>query len=383
MKQLKPVRLLALFLAALAAVTLLASCASDEKVVTPSDYFYTYDSAGVLSVQTQTRAAELGKAISAKTGGDLVVVCVRTIGSMEPEQYAAAVFRQWKLTKDSFLLLLCLNRDDYCFTMGPALAKRLPAAKAEAILKEAFEPFFAAGAYDAAVSMIYERLAETYGTVYGVSVTAAAAKASGGGVKWFVILLIVAAIVAAVVWLSRRSSSGSPSRTRNTGYGGYTGAGTGGGYSSAPTSPGYSGYHDPVTTIPAPSSRRSSGKPTPERTYTYNSPSSGTYPRTGTSRPMNTGPYPRTGTSRPMNTGTYPRTGTSRPMNTGTYPRTGTSSGRSSGTPTRPSSLSRPIGGTRPISRTTSRPSSVTPSAPTRSASGGGGTTRGGGAGRR
>ena len=54
-----------------------------------------------------------------------------------PEQYAAAVFRQWKLTKDSFLLLLCLNRDDYCFTMGSALAKRLPAAKAEAILKEA------------------------------------------------------------------------------------------------------------------------------------------------------------------------------------------------------------------------------------------------------
>lgn len=330
-------RPLAALLTAALLLALLGGCAAD--VIEPSDYYYTYDSAGVLSVLTQTAAAEKGASLEKATGAKLVVVCVRNVGKDSIGGYAEKIFRQWKLTKNSFLLLLTLDDAQYLYVMGSALEARLPAGTLNAVLKTDFEPYFEAGDYDKGVRSVYDRMIAVYEKLYDVAVSPAAARQ--GGIHWVVILLIAVIVILVILWLFRRSSGSSGStvyrpRSGGSGFGGYSGGY--GGY-SRPSSGGYGGY---VSGRTSPPPRRTTAGPRPSSTPRTTRPGGGF----GGGAPRGaTIPSPRSGSSR-------------------------TSLGTGS----------------------TFRPSSPTRSTPSHSGSGrsfgastrsGGGSTRGGGAGRR
>lgn len=168
-----------IFAALFAIVLMFAAVGTASAVNVPdwTDEFYVNDYANVLSNDTIDYICEKGYNLAVQTGAELVVLTVDFMDGANSEEYANAVFDDWKLgdpqKNNGVLILLAVGEGKFWITQGSGLESTLSSGTLDIILGDHMEAAFDAGDYDGAVratyDAVFERLEKLYGTVSGGS----------------------------------------------------------------------------------------------------------------------------------------------------------------------------------------------------------------------
>ena len=150
-----------------------ASAAVDVTVPDMTEIFYVADYAGVLSNDTVNYICDTGYDLAVQTGAELVVLTVDFLDGLNSEEYANAVFNDWRLgdpqKNNGVLILLAVGEGKYFVAQGSGLENSLSSGTIGTILDQHMEEDFDAGNYDRAVlntyKELYSRLEKIYGAV--------------------------------------------------------------------------------------------------------------------------------------------------------------------------------------------------------------------------
>ena len=144
--------------AALLAAALLVTSAL--AVVDPPANTYVGDYADVLDQDTEDYLIRRNEALTAATGGAIVVVTVDFLDGMDIADYAYQIFNDWGIgdseADNGLLLLLAIGEEDYYALQGTGITNALTSAKLDGYLWDYLEDGFAAGDYDAGVRKVFD-----------------------------------------------------------------------------------------------------------------------------------------------------------------------------------------------------------------------------------
>ena len=135
---------------ALLAAVLCMSCGLAE-VVQPTDDFWYYDGADVLSERTEGEIFFANQRLYDACGAEIVVVTVNTTGKLSTRDYAYTLFNNWEIgssTKLGMLLLMAVDDDDYYAMTGTKLENYISADAVAELLDKNLESDFAKQRYD-------------------------------------------------------------------------------------------------------------------------------------------------------------------------------------------------------------------------------------------
>src|SRR5262252_7754874 len=130
----------------------LAVCAANFPVLTGR----VVDEANILSAETRTAVTSKLAELEMKSGIQLVVATVSSLGGQEIEPYANELFRTWKLGEkaknNGVLLLVAPNERRVRIEVGYGLEGTLTDALSKVIIANAVAPRFKAGDYGGGIS---------------------------------------------------------------------------------------------------------------------------------------------------------------------------------------------------------------------------------------
>ncbi|MGI5900500.1 MAG: TPM domain-containing protein [Christensenellales bacterium] len=166
-------KILSIFFAVIVLLVFSATAGASVNVPDMTEVFYAADYAGVLSDDTIDYIAKKGYDLAVQTGAELVVLTVDFMDGFNSEEYANAVFNEWKLgdpqKNNGVLILLAVGEGKFWAVQGSGLESSLSSGALDSILAANMEEDFDAGRYDAAVrntyDAIYSSLERIYGTV--------------------------------------------------------------------------------------------------------------------------------------------------------------------------------------------------------------------------
>ncbi len=160
---------LVLCLALLLAIPLAASAS----VVQPTEMFYVYDGANVLSEATEATIVYNNDTLFAACGAEIVFVTVPSTGSMDISDYAYKLFNDWGIgsaeRNNGVLILLEIGEEEYWYLQGSGIETRLTTGDLAALVDTYLEPDFAVGDYDAGAAKLFEQLFARVANIYGVT----------------------------------------------------------------------------------------------------------------------------------------------------------------------------------------------------------------------
>ncbi len=158
---------------ALLAVVLCMSCGLAE-VVQPTDDFWYYDGADVLSERTEGEIFFANQRLYDACGAEIVVVTVNTTGKLSTRDYAYTLFNDWEIgssTKLGMLLLMAVDDDDYYAMTGTKLENYISADKVAELLDKNLESDFAKQRYDTGARKFFEAAFESVTDALNVDVS--------------------------------------------------------------------------------------------------------------------------------------------------------------------------------------------------------------------
>ena len=183
------IKLIALILGLLVALAFPLSGAGANAVVDPNEeYCQDKDGAGGIMEQTKEYISDRNHNLEKNCkGAQICVLVLESIGSQRIEDYSAMVFEKWKIGQNGenngVLLLMAIENKDYYILSGSGLSSVLSVKTLSSISRNAIEPYFKEGNYDAAVLAGFERLNEAVCNHYKVDPLGSAEghEFSGGG----------------------------------------------------------------------------------------------------------------------------------------------------------------------------------------------------------
>lgn len=158
-------RLFILLLAALC----LCLCASAEPRY-PSRNGAMTDAAGVFSHTTLEDLGTLAKRLNRADAIRLTVVTVDFLDGSNAEDYAAELFKRWRLGSNDLLLLLAVGEDVYAVEAGRSVEKLMAETLQYKLLAENLSDRFLAQEYDAAIAAYAKALVTQINKVCRTSV---------------------------------------------------------------------------------------------------------------------------------------------------------------------------------------------------------------------
>ncbi|MEG2930409.1 MAG: TPM domain-containing protein, partial [Ruthenibacterium sp.] len=145
--------------------------------IQPTDNFYVYDGANVLSDATEKAIVNKNIALQQACGAQIVVASINGSEGVTLEQYTYEVASAWgigdKQKNNGVLLMLDIQNQDYQCMQGSGLESSLPTPTLSRILQEELEPDFAAGDYDAGALKTFDALCSEVASIYKVDLSAA------------------------------------------------------------------------------------------------------------------------------------------------------------------------------------------------------------------
>ncbi|HHW32116.1 MAG TPA: TPM domain-containing protein [Clostridiaceae bacterium] len=118
----------------------------------PTTVFFVNDFANVLSQDVENRIASIGKELEKKTGAQVVLVTIDTLGDQDIDSYCAELFEKWGIGQkdvDNGVLILNAVKDrNLRIEVGYGLEHILTDIGTSNIRKEYMNPYLAAGNYD-------------------------------------------------------------------------------------------------------------------------------------------------------------------------------------------------------------------------------------------
>lgn len=157
--------LLALLLM-LCGISVSATTASPA-VPDPTNDYYVYDAASVLSAETEKAILERNADLDSHYGIQIIVMTVTTLGGGDWEKYAQDVYAAWEIggVQNRGLLLVLYTADDQYWSIAGALGPNFTDDGVGKLLGEYLEPSFAEKDYDTGVLAYFNaaaNLAEQY-----------------------------------------------------------------------------------------------------------------------------------------------------------------------------------------------------------------------------
>lgn len=182
--------------------------------IKPTNDFYVYDGANVLSDSTERSIVSQNETLYNTYGAQIVVVTTNDTEGYSLEDYTYNLFNEWGIgsaeRNNGVLLVLDIAHQDYQCLQGSGIEYTLPTSTLSRILNESLEPDFAAGDYDAGVQKTFAAL---YSEVESISTPLSSpptqreperGSAFGEVISMFFTLAVVAIIVIAVLGTSAR-----------------------------------------------------------------------------------------------------------------------------------------------------------------------------------
>ncbi len=228
--------------------------AEDIKSIHPTGYVT--DLAGVIAPDTKAQLEALCTEVEQKTGAQIAVVTVHSVGNQSIEDYAADLFRQLgvgdKQNSRGVLLLVAPDLRQYRIEVGYGLEPVITDGRA-GNAGRAMVPLLRQGDYSGAISTAATQLANYIAADRGVTLSAAPAPvpseapptsgSSGSAGIWiFLVIIVIVFLISRVSsggrggrsggsgwWILPLLMSGGGGRNSGWGGGGYSGGGFGGG----------------------------------------------------------------------------------------------------------------------------------------------------------
>lgn len=150
------------------------------EVVQPTDDFWFYDGADVLSERTEGEIFFANQRLYDACGAEIVVVTLDSTGRLGLEDYAYTLFNDWEIGGSSYLgmlLLMDIGSEDYTAMLGTKLEGYLDSAAVGDLLDDHLEPDFAKGDYDEGAKKFFEAAFEEIADALNVNVTVQQGKA--------------------------------------------------------------------------------------------------------------------------------------------------------------------------------------------------------------
>jgi len=203
---------------------------------------YVNDYAHVLTANTWSRLTELCREVEEKTGAQIAVVTVKSIGDYALSDYVNRLFEKWSVGKkgedNGLMLFLALSERKVRIEVGYGLEGILPDITTGRILDQLVIPEFRRGNYDAGMLAGATALAGFIADDAGVKITGASSPRldrsrsrgrEGSGFSLFQ-LLILFLIFGGSRWLWPLLFSSTMGGRRGGGWHGGWGGGFGGGF---------------------------------------------------------------------------------------------------------------------------------------------------------
>ena len=158
-----------LFTAALFLALLFCAFGVSAPVQYTEDY-YVNDYANIIDADTENYIMSYDSVLDGKTGGQIIVLTVKTLGGTEIEDYAYNVFNGWGIgsadKNNGLLILIAESEQDYWVMPGTGTERFLPSGRIGTILQTYMEPAFARGDYSTAVRGAFAEFYKAYETNY-------------------------------------------------------------------------------------------------------------------------------------------------------------------------------------------------------------------------
>ena len=112
----------------------------EVSVPEPTDTFYVYDTAGVLSQETEDYIIAKNISLYDQCGSQMVVVCVGSTGSTSITDYAKEIFSSWGIgdseKNNGVLLVLAIEDNDYYMLQGEGIKSSFPTSEIKLLLTD-------------------------------------------------------------------------------------------------------------------------------------------------------------------------------------------------------------------------------------------------------
>ena len=217
----------------------------------PQPVGYVNDFARILDASTKTRIESVAKDVKDKSGGEIVVVTLPSLGGRPIEEIGLQIGREWKVGQAGAIgtkarnagtiILVAPNERQMRIEVGSGAEGFLNDARAGAIQDEARE-YFRANNYSAGIELMAQRVAERYATEFNFTLSPQAQvpelppssrvrRTQGGGINPVVLFIIFMIIVSMLGGRRRRGCLPIfiPMGGGGWGGGGYRGGGGFGG----------------------------------------------------------------------------------------------------------------------------------------------------------
>ena len=143
----------------------------------PTDDFYVYDGAGVLSYETEGHIVFCNDVLAEACGAQIVFATVDTVGDVSMEDYCIALLNGWNVgdarKQNGFVVVLAIDDDNYGWMPGTGLDLEMSTGTVHALADEYLEPDFASRDYDAGARKFFDVLFERIADICGADVTLA------------------------------------------------------------------------------------------------------------------------------------------------------------------------------------------------------------------
>ena len=205
------------FILALILISSVCTSVVAAAVPSPTEDFYVYDGANVISSETEKHIVDKCKKLEAKTGGQIVFVTMKSIDGIDINTFADTIFVQWgigdKEKHNGLLFLMVLDNLDYWATYGTGIQSRFNPKTIKTMTESYFDPYFLSDQHDKAVLTLFDKFLSSYEKLYSIDVEAvepgdmAEAKADSPLTKVVTTVITILAIVtfvALVIFVLRK-----------------------------------------------------------------------------------------------------------------------------------------------------------------------------------
>ncbi|MCX8131278.1 MAG: TPM domain-containing protein [Clostridia bacterium] len=146
--------------------------AADE-YPSPTTGFFVNDFANVIKSDTEYSIIDLGRQLEDKTGAQVVVVTIDTLGGKNIADYALELGREWGIGKkeenNGVLLLNAVQEREIDIEVGYGLEGAIPDVRAREIIRDIIKPYLKDGNYDSGLLNGYIAVINDVAKEYGIA----------------------------------------------------------------------------------------------------------------------------------------------------------------------------------------------------------------------
>jgi len=138
----------------------------------PQPRGYVNDFAGVIGPEYSSQIAYLARQLKEKTGAEIAVVTVGSLGDLSPEEFANQLFQRWGIGQkgkdNGVLILLALGDKKVRIEPGYGLEGPLPDGFCGGVIRKVMLPLFREGNYGRGLYLGTAAVAQRVASEYGV-----------------------------------------------------------------------------------------------------------------------------------------------------------------------------------------------------------------------